>query len=116
MRKNKPKTLKEFKEVIYNIETSSEFNYHFLKFLKENKITYEEDEQTWDYDLNFKMLKETLTDKDFASLEKNKIRSNPLEEIKNILNYYVQIYLEKLKNKRKRKFKGKKNKNRNNKR
>ena len=116
LRKNKPKTLKEFKEVIYNIETSSEFNYHFLKFLKENKITYEEDEQTWDYDLNFKMLKETLTDKDFASLEKNKIRSNPLEEIKNILNYYVQIYLEKLKNKRKRKFKGKKNKNRNNKR
>ena len=114
LRKNKPKTLEEFKEIIYKIETSSEFNYHFLKFLKENKITYEEDGQTWDYDANFKMLKETLTDKDYESLEKNITRSNPLEEIKNILNYYVQIYMEKLKKRRMLKFKRINKKNRKN--
>jgi len=112
---NKPKTIEEFKEIIYNIETSSEFNYYFLKFLKDNGITYEEDDEEWNYDSNLKMLKETLTDTHYKSLEKNGKRSNPLEEIKNILNYYVQIYKEKLKENRKKKLKKIKKRNRNNK-
>ena len=113
IRRHKQKTLEDFKEIIYNIETSSEFNYYFLKFLKENKISYYEDGQKWDYKENLKMLKETLTDEYYKSLGEKMARKNPLEEIINILKYYVMIYKEKLK---KKKFKKIKRANKNDKR
>ena len=57
IRDKKTKTLKDFQEIIYNIETSSEFNYYFLRFLKENNLSYIEDNITWNYETNLKLLK-----------------------------------------------------------
>lgn len=109
LRRNKTKTIEEFRKIIYSIETSSEFNYYFLKFLKENNISYREDGQNWNYNKNLKMLKETLTDEDYKSLEGEKTRQNPLKEIKNILNYYVKIYKEKIKQKKQKRNNKRKN-------
>ena len=106
LHKKKQKTLEDFKEIIFNIETSSEFNYYFLKFLKENNITYKEDGQKWNFKINFEMLKETLTDKDYNSLQKISYRANPLEEIQSILKEYLNIYkkqIQDIKDKRKNK-------------
>ena len=87
---HKKKTLEEFRKIIFDIETCSEFNYYFLKFLKDNKMTYIEEGEKWDYQSNLDMLKETLTDKHYKLLE-NKTRPNPLEEIQNILKEYLEI-------------------------
>ena len=91
IRDKKTKTLKDFQEIIYNIETSSEFNYYFLRFLKENNLSYIEDGVTWNYENNLKLLKETLDDNYFYSLEKEE-RPNPLQEISNILKDYILVY------------------------
>ena len=91
VRDKKTKTLKDFQEIIYNIETSSEFNYYFLRFLKENNLSYIEDNITWNYENNLKLLKETLDDNYFYSLEKEE-RPNPLQEISNILKDYILVY------------------------
>ena len=85
LRDNNEKNLENYKGIISNIETSSEFNYYFLKYLKENDISYEEDGQTWNYKKNFDMLKETLTDKHFKLLGNKRKRLKPLDEITDIL-------------------------------
>ena len=82
IKNGKNKVLKEYQEIIYNIETSSEFNFYFLKFLKENDISYEEEGDKWDYESNFKALKDTLTDEQIFRLITLK---NPLTEIHNVL-------------------------------
>ena len=91
IRDKKTKTLKDFQEIICDIETSSEFNYYFLRFLKDNNLSYMEDNKTWNYETKLKLLKETLDDNYFYSLEKEE-RPNPLQEISNILKDYILIY------------------------
>ena len=54
-------------------------NYYFLKYLRDNNLSYEEEGEKWDYKLNFEMLKDTLT------AEHLKILDDPLYEIKMIL-------------------------------
>ena len=91
VRDKKTKTLKDFQEIICDIETSSEFNYYFLRFLKDNNLSYMEDNKTRTYETKLKLLKETLDDNYFYSLEKEE-RPNPLQEINNILKDYILIY------------------------
>ena len=59
--------------------------------MKENNLSYIEDNITWNYENNLKLLKETLDDNYFYSLEKEE-RPNPLQEISNILKDYILIY------------------------
>ena len=84
----KKKTLKDFKKIISTIETNSELNYYFLKYLKEKNITYKEYKKDLNYKTNLNELKETLTDKQFKLLDEEE-RENPSEEIITILKEYV---------------------------
>ena len=79
IKSGKTKTLDEFREIIYNIEASSEFNFYFLKFLKETGLSYEEEGQKWDYESNYEALKDTLTK------EQVNILNDPLKEIQLLL-------------------------------
>ena len=100
LRVNKKKALKDYRDIIFNIETSSTFNYYFLKYLKNNNISYKEGRQKWDYKKNFEMLKETLTNKHFKLLGNKRKRPNPLDEITNILQDYLQLYDKKVSKKK----------------
>ena len=79
LRSGAEKSLADFRNIINNIEVSEEFNYYFLKYLRDNNLSYEEEGEKWDYKLNFEMLKDTLT------AEHLKILDDPLYEIKMIL-------------------------------
>ena len=85
---HKKKTLDDYKKIISNIKTCSELNYSFLRYLKDNNISYEENGEKCDYKSNFVMLKETLTNEQFKLLEGGN-RDNPLDEIFNLLKEYV---------------------------
>jgi hypothetical protein len=87
---SKAKTLEDYKKMVSDIETCSELNYHFLNYLKKNKISYDENGEKWDYKTNLEILKETLTNSQYQLLE-NKNKSNPIEEIISILKEYVNI-------------------------
>lgn len=93
----KKKTFEDFQKVISRIETRSELNYYFLDYLQRNNKYYKENGETWDYGSNLKMLKDTLTDKQYELLEK-KDRENPIEEIVDILKTFVSIHTKKLEN------------------
>ena len=58
--------------------------------MKESKKTYIEDEEVWNYESNFKMLKETLTNEQFKLLTKD-TKQNPLKELVTILKEYVKV-------------------------
>ena len=94
---HKEKTLHDFTKIVSNIETCSELNYYFLKYMKEKNISYEEDGEDWDYKSNLNMLKETLTDEHFKLLDEEK-RVNPLEEIIAILKEFLLNINNKVKN------------------
>lgn len=81
-----------------NLEDFNE-NYYFLKYLKENKIKYQEKGIEWDYDKNLDTLKETFTNAEYQSLVDSNME-NPLEEIILILNEFINI--KKLKKKQNR--------------
>ena len=100
---SKAKTLDDYKKMVSDIETCSELNYHFLNYLKINKISYDENDEKWDYKTNLEMLKDTLTNAHYQLLE-NKNKSNPSEEIISILKEYVKIKNLKKKNKTKSKI------------
>ena len=100
---SKAKTLEDYKKIVSSIETCSELNYYFLKYLKENEISYIEEGEKWDYKTNLEMLKETLTNAQYQLLE-NKNKQNPLEEIINILNEYINIKNLKKKENRKARY------------
>lgn len=84
------KSCEDYNKIISKIETCSELNYYFLSYLKNNKITYMDGGEEWDYKKNLGMLEETLTNKQYFLLEKED-RSNPLDEIKDILKEFVKI-------------------------
>lgn len=84
------KSYEDYNKIISKIETCSELNYYFLSYLKNNKIIYMDEGEEWDYKKNLEMLEETLTNKQYFSLEK-KDRPNPLDEIKDILKEFVKI-------------------------
>ena len=100
---SKAKTLEDYKKMVSDIETCSELNYHFLNYLKKNKISYDENGEKWDYKTNLEILKETLTNAQYQLLE-NENKSNPLEEIISILKEYVNIKNLKKKQNRKAKY------------
>jgi len=100
---SKAKTLEDYKKMVSDIETCSELNYHFLNYLKKNKISYDENGEKWDYKTNLEKLKETLTNVQYQLLE-NENKPNPLEEIISILKEYVNIKNLKKKQNRKAKY------------
>ena len=99
IKNNVQKNLEDFNEILSHVETCSDLNYYFLKYLKENKIVYQEEGIDWDYDKNLDILKETLTNAQYQSLV-NSNRENPLEEIILILNEYISIKKLKIKKNR----------------
>ena len=90
IRGGKKKELEDFQKMVAQIETCSELNFYFLKYLKDNQISYEKDGENWDYASNLKMLKETLTNTHYNLLE-DKNKESPLNEIISILKEYVTI-------------------------
>ncbi len=79
----------KIKKMVSKIETNSDLNFYFLKLLKMNNLTYKENGETWDYDSNFNMLKETLTSKQFQNLT-NMQRPNQLIELQKILQDIIK--------------------------
>ena len=76
--------LEELKKIISKIEIIPEINFEFLKVLKIQNASYEENGEHWDYSSNFNMLNETLTSGQYQSLEK-KLPNNPLNVLINFL-------------------------------
>lgn len=85
---HKKKILKDFNEIISNIETKSELNYYFLKYLKEKNITIKEYKKDLNYITYLNKLKETLTNEHLKLLEEEE-RENPSGAIIDILKEYV---------------------------
>ena len=81
----------ELKAMVKEIDTNSELNYNFLKVLKEENRSYNENKQKWNYQTKLKLLKETLTDEHYKLLE-NKAHENPLKEFQEILKAYILNY------------------------
>ena len=76
--------LEELKKIISKIEIIPEISFEFLKVLKIQNASYEENGEHWDYSSNFNMLNETLTSDQYQSLEK-KLPNNPLNVLINFL-------------------------------
>ena len=76
--------LEELKKLISKIEVMPEITFEFLKVLKIQNASYEENGEHWDYSSNFNMLNETLTSDHYHSLEK-KFPNNPLNVLINFL-------------------------------
>lgn len=76
--------LEELKKIISKVEIIPEITFEFLKVLKIQNASYEENGEHWDYSSNFNMLNETLTSDQYQSLEK-KLPNNPLNILINFL-------------------------------
>lgn len=76
--------LEELKKIISKIEIIPEITFEFLKVIKIQNASYEENGEHWDYSSNFNMLNETLTSDQYQSLEK-KLPNNPLNVLINFL-------------------------------
>jgi len=76
--------LEELKKIISKIEIIPEITFEFLKVLKIQNASYEENGEHWDYSSNFNMLNKTLTSDQYQSLEK-KLPHNPLNVLINFL-------------------------------
>ena len=80
--------LEILKQLVSKIEIIPEINFEFLKSLQVQNITYEENGETWNYETNFNMLKETLTSSQYRELT-NEIPENPLRELINLLKKII---------------------------
>ena len=101
------KSYDDYNKIIKRIETCSELNYYFLRYLKENNVTYMNDGEKWDYKKNLEILEETLTCKHYSLLEQNK-RPDPLYEITDLLKEFVNVGNSKKKGRRSKYLKLKK--------
>ena len=86
---NEAKKFMILKRIVSKIEIIPEINFEFLKLLKVQNITYEENNEIWNYETNFTMLKDTLTSSQYKILT-NKLPENPLNELINLLKSIIE--------------------------
>ena len=86
---NETKKFMILKRIVSKIEIITEINFEFLKLLKIENMISEENNEIWNYETNFTMLKDILTSSQYKILT-NKLPENPLNELINLLKSIIE--------------------------